>query len=125
MTDATNNDTTDAEENLAIAVPHRDFVEGLPLGRYRVIINPKKAERYVKHRLFIMGVTVPLIGVGIALVLWKFIYIGCVIGVIGFVVPRIVKHQAAKILLHLAQNDAKTYYDALEYELMEVRLSRD
>ena len=114
-----------AEENLAIAVPHGEFRAGLPLARYRVIINPKKAERYVKHRLFIMGVTVPLLGLGIAMVLWGHTYIGLTLGAIGFVLPRIVKHQAGKILLHLALNDAKTYYDAVEYEIMEVRHSRD
>lgn len=125
MTETTPDAPAGAAENLAIAVEHKEFCENLPLGRYRVIINPHKADRFLKHKLFIMGVTVPLIGIGIALVLWGFIYIGLALGAIGFALPRIIKHQAGRILLHLALNDAKTYYDAIEYEIMEVRLSRD
>lgn len=116
---------TEPEENEALALEHQDFCANLPRGTYRVIINPHKAERYLKHKLFIMGVTVPLIGTGIALVLIGHAVIGCTLGVIGFVIPRIIKRQAGPILLHLVQHDRKTYYDAINYEIMEVRLSRD
>ena len=114
-----------APENEAIAVTHAEFNAGLPLGRYRLIVNPDRAYRYVRHRLFINGVSVPMMGVGIGLVLWGYTYIGLAIGILGLVLRRVVKSQAPRILLHLAQNDAKTYYDTIEFEIMEVRLSRD
>ena len=34
---------------------------------------------------------------------------------------RVIKAHAAKILLHLALQDAKTYQEALDYEILEVR----
>jgi hypothetical protein len=35
--------------------------------------------------------------------------------------PRVVKAHAPKILLHLAQQDAKTYQEAIDFEILEVR----
>jgi hypothetical protein len=40
----------------------------------------------------------------------------------GLIVPRVIKAQAAKILLHLALREEKTYLEALDFEIMEVRL---
>jgi hypothetical protein len=119
-------DTSAAEpENLAIAVSHEDFVAGLPVGRFRLIVNPQRAYRFVAHRLFLNGVSVPLLGLGIALGLVGYIWPAAIICVIGFGLRRLVKAQAANILLHLVQKDAKTYYDTIEFEIMEVRLAQD
>ncbi|MBX9849665.1 MAG: hypothetical protein K2X64_10250 [Rhodocyclaceae bacterium] len=114
-----------APENEAVAVVYEDFKTGLPLGRYRLIVNPDKAYRYIRHRLFINGVSVPMMGIGIGLVLWGYTVIGLTIGIIGLLLRKVVKSQAPRILLHLAQNDAKIYYESIEYEIMEVRLARD
>ena len=40
---------------------------------------------------------------------------------IGALLHRVIKAHAAKILLHLALRDDKTYHEALEYEILEVR----
>lgn len=105
----------------AVFVPHQDFKSGLPHGRFRVIVNPQKAKKFVKHRLFIIGVAAPMVGIGIALSLWSYIWIGLPLIIAGMLLHRFVQAFAPKILLHLALNDAKIYQEAIDFEIMEVR----
>jgi hypothetical protein len=112
-------------ENLAVAVSFQEFKNGLPFGRFRLIVNPDKAYRYVRHRLYLNGVSIPLLGAGVACGLVGYHVIGAILCVLGFGMRWIVKRQGPQILLHLVQNDAKTYHDAIEYEIMEVRMARD
>lgn len=112
-------------ENLAVAVSFQEFKSGLPFGRFRLIVNPDKAYRYVRHRLYLNGVSIPLLGAGVACGLVGYHVIGAILCVIGFGLRWVVKRQGPQILLHLAQNDPKTYHDAIEYEIMEVRMARD
>ncbi|HWV18480.1 MAG TPA: hypothetical protein VNZ68_07895 [Rhodocyclaceae bacterium] len=114
-----------APENLAIAVPYDDFVAGLPIGRFRLIVNPDRAYKYVRHRMFLNGISIPLLGTGVALALVGYMWPGVIICLFAWGLRRFVKHQAPKILLHLAQKDAKVYYETIEYEIMEVRLAQD
>ncbi|HWU84813.1 MAG TPA: hypothetical protein VN028_05720 [Rhodocyclaceae bacterium] len=112
-------------ENLAVAVPYQEFCSGLPVGRFRLIVNPDKAYRYVRHRLYLNGISIPLLGIGIALGLVGHLVPGSIFCVIGFTLRWVVKKQGPRILLHLVQHDPRVYYDALEYEIMEVRMARD
>ena len=115
----------DEPENLAVAVPYEEFKAGLPVGRFRLIVNPDRAYRYVRHRLFLNGISIPLLGTGIALAIVGYIVPGVVVCLLGWGLRRFVKSQAAKILLHLIQNDAKVYHEAIDFEIMEVRLAQD
>jgi hypothetical protein len=112
-------------ENLAVAVPYEEFKNGLPLGRFRLVVNPHKAYRFLAHRLYLNGISIPLLGAGVACGLVGHLILGTVLCVIGFGLRWFVKNQAPRILLHLVQNDPKTYYDSIEYEIMEVRMARD
>ena len=40
---------------------------------------------------------------------------------VGLLLPRIIKAHVAKILLYLAQQDAKTYLEAMDYGILKVR----
>lgn len=102
-------------------VPFAEFCAGLPVGRFRVIVNPERAQKYVKHRLFIVGIAMPLLGIGAALAISGYMWFGLPMVVLGLVLPRVVKAHAPKILLHLAQQDAKTYREAIDFEILEVR----
>jgi hypothetical protein len=113
------------EENLAIAVPYDEFKTGLPIGRFRLIVNPDRAYRFVRHRLYLNGISIPLLGTGVALGLVGYLIPGTVFCLIGFGLRWFVKREAPKILLHLIQHDAKVYYESIEFEIMEVRLARD
>ena len=106
-----------------IFIPHQEFKTGLPRGRFRVIVNPERAQKYIKHKLLVVGIALPMIGIGAALAISGYPWVGAPLVLIGILLPRYIKKQAPKILLHLAQNDAKTYQEAIEYEILEVRMA--
>jgi hypothetical protein len=110
-----------AETPPPIFVPHQEFRSGLPAGRFHVIVNPELARKYVRHRLFVVGISLPLLGIGAALAVSGYPWAGLPLVAVGFLLPRVIKAPAPKILLHLAQQDAKTYLEAMEYGILEVR----
>lgn len=107
----------------AIFIPHSEFKTGLPRGRFHVIVDPEKAQKYIKHKLMVVALALPMIGFGAALAISGYPWAGAPLVFIGILLPRYIKKQAPKILLHLAQNDAKTYQEAIEYEILEVRMA--
>ena len=52
-----------------ITVPHAEFYQGLPAGRFRLIVNPERAKKYIRHQLFIVAVMQTMLGIGAALTL--------------------------------------------------------
>ncbi len=116
-----NEPATSATPSSPIYVSHQEFRAGLPAGRFRLIVNPERAQKYVKHRLFVVGISLPLVGIGTALSLWGYPWVGIPVVIVGALLHRVIKAHAAKILLHLALHDAKTYLEAIEYEILEVR----
>ncbi|MGH6639461.1 MAG: hypothetical protein ACREXN_12530 [Polaromonas sp.] len=116
-----NETETSAETSSPIDVSHQAFRAGLPAGRFRLIVNPERAQKYVKHRLFVVGISLPLVGIGAALALSGYPWVGLPMIIVGALLPRVIKAHAAKILLHLALHDAKIYQEALDYEILEVR----
>lgn len=112
---------TSAQAYSPVYVPHHEFRAGLPAGRFRLIVNPERAQKYVKHRLFVIGIALPLMGIGAALALSGYPWVGFPMVLAGFVLPRVVKAHAPKILIHLALQDAKTYQEAIDFEVLEVR----
>ena len=115
------NETTSASGH-QVEVSHPEFCAGLAAGRFHLIVNPEKAQKYIKHRLFIVGIALPIIGLGTALSWSGYTLAGLPLIAIGFLLPRVVKAHAPKILLYLAQRELRTYQDALEFEIMEIRL---
>ncbi len=116
-----NQSDTPADTASAVYVPYQEFRTGLPAGRFRLIVNPERAEKYVRHRLFVVGISLPILGIGTALSLSGYPWVGLPMIIIGALMHRVIKAHAAKILLHLALHDAKTYQEALDYEILEVR----
>ncbi len=106
-----------------IYIEHQEFKTGLPRGRFRVIVNPERAQKYIKHKLFVIGIALPMIGIGAALAISGYPWVGAPLVLLGILIPRYIKKQAPQILLHLAQSDAKTYQEAIEYEILEVRMA--
>ena len=106
-----------------ISITHQEFKTGLPRGRFRVIVNPERAQKYIKHKLMVVALALPMIGIGAALALSGYPWAGAPLVLIGILLPRYIKKQAPKILLHLAQSDAKTYQEAIEFEILEVRMA--
>jgi hypothetical protein len=100
---------------------HEEFRTGVPLGRYSLIVNPERAQRYVKHRLFVVGISLPLLGIGAALGVSGYPWIGLPLIIVGGLLHRVIKAQAPKILLYLALHDGRTYREAIDFEILEVR----
>ena len=108
-------------EHEALNIPHEEFSAGLPAGRFNVIVNPVLAQKYVRHRLFVVGISLPLLGIGAALALSGYFWSGLPLVAAGFLLPRVIKAHAPRILLYLAQHDAKTYFEAMNFGILEVR----
>ena len=105
----------------ALNIPHDEFSAGLPAGRFNIIVNPHLAQKYVRHRLFVVGISLPLLGIGAAMAISGYFWAGLPLVAAGFLLPRAIKAQAPKILLYLAQHDAKTYFEAMKFGILEVR----
>ena len=108
----------------AIEVPHAEFRVGLPAGRFRVIVNPERARKYVKHRLMLTALILPIIGTGIGIAYYGYPWLGLGLVLLGIAAHRLVAHQAPKILLHVATQDARIYREAVDFEILEVRRAR-
>lgn len=102
-------------------IPHEEFRAGLPAGRFRVIVNPKLARRYVSQRLMLVVLILPVIGVGMALALGGARWTGGLLVAAGIVFHRVVLWQAPKILLQMAHRDAKVYEQVTQGGVIEVR----
>lgn len=108
-------------DDFADYVAHEEFRAGLPAGRFRVVVDPKLARRYVSQRLLLLVVVMPVIGLGIALALLGAVWAGAAVVAAGIALNRVVMWQAPRILLHLALRDPKVYAFATGNALMEVR----
>ena len=113
--------TEAADGEYAEYVAYEDFRSGLPAGRFRVIVDPKLARRYVSQRLMLVVVVLPVIGVGMALALTGRTWPGLALIATGVLLNRVVMWQAGRILLHLALHDPKTYLQVTQSGVMEVR----
>jgi len=110
------NDGSSAEH-----ITFEEFRNGLPHGRFRVIVNPALAQPFVAARVNVVPVAIAVIGCGVAGALAGYPVLGALLVAGGILLRRLVKRQAAKILLHLASTQASTYYDATTDGVMEVR----
>lgn len=109
------------DTSAAIDVPYETFRVGLRAGRFRVIVNPERAQKYVKHRLFVVGISLPMLGIGTALALSGYVWWGLPLVVLGALMHRVIKAHATKILLHLSLHDVRVYREAIDFEILEVR----
>lgn len=102
-------------------VPFEEFREGLPRGRFRVIVNPKLAGPFVAYRTHATPLALAMIGPGIALALVGHPWAGGALVAAGVVLRRTIKSQAPRILLHLAARVPSVYEQATEHAVMEVQ----
>jgi hypothetical protein len=105
-----------------MSITHAEFCRGLSAGEFHLIVDPVKSRKYIRQRLFLLPLMLPVVGIGAALAISGHPWIGLALILGGGFVHRIVTHQAPKILLHLAIKDPRTYFEAIEYEMLEVRL---
>jgi hypothetical protein len=110
-----------ATTEFAEYVAFEEFRAGLAAGRFRVIVDPKLARRYVAQRLMLIVILMPLIGIGLALALLGARWTGALMVATGVIGHRLLMWQAGAILLQMAARDPKVYEHATQNGLMEVR----
>jgi hypothetical protein len=111
------NDAQDAAEY----IPFEEFSNGLPHGRFRVVVNPALAVPFVAHCTRATPLAMALIGPGIAAALLGYLWTGGLLVAAGILLRRLVKTQAPRILLHLVTRMPAVYEQATEHGVMEVR----
>jgi hypothetical protein len=109
-----------AAEDTVPHIAHEEFRTGVRQGRFRVVIDPKRARPYVVQRTRVNGLAIVLICAGAVLALGGSPWIGLVLVGIGIAVHRLTRAQAAAILLHLAERDATVYGEVTQGGIMEV-----
>lgn len=105
-------------------IPFNEFKNGLPFGRFRVIVNPKLAQKYIKDRLNAVIVIILMIVIGLALMFNGARWFGAALVIIGFLMSRLIKSQAPKMVLHFATKDPAVYRELLDKEVMSVHRAR-
>ena len=114
------NRQNDAQDTVEY-IPFEEFRNGLPHGRFRVIVNPALAAPFVAHRTHATQLAIAIIGSGIAAALAGHPWPGGLVVAAGILLRRVVKTQAPRILLHLATRVPSVYEQATEHGVMEVR----
>lgn len=114
-----------ADDDTVPYIPHADFQRGLPLGRYRVVVNPELARPYVAQRTYIHVISIGVICAGAALALSGQGWAGVAVAAAGVALRRLVRHHAPRILLHLAQNQPAVYDEVTRNGVMEVRAAEN
>ena len=102
-------------------IPHAEFRNGLPFGRFRVVVNPALARPFVVRRTRIDLVAILVISVGAAIALAGQAVAGAALVVVGIAANRLVRYQSGRILLHLALTQPAVYAQVTSNGTMEVR----
>ena len=105
----------------ALFVPHAEFCRGLPAGHFKLVVNPQLARIFIRQRLMLMPMALTIAGVGIALALTGQPWWGLGLVVVAVAVNRLIRHQAAKIMLQLATSSEPTYHEVMAKGILEVR----
>ncbi len=100
-----------------------DFRTGLPVGRFRLIIHPFLAQRYIHQKLFVMYLALPLLVLGLLLGYYDKAWLGAPLVVLALLLNPLVRVNAPRILLFLSARSAEIYHQAIEQRIMEVRLA--
>jgi hypothetical protein len=99
---------------------HADFVATYQRGAIRVEIEPQAAARLLSGRLLLPLVTMPVLGLGVALALIGWIATGLALIAVGFIAPRIIKRSAPHFLLQQALRDPATYDELSKLKLLRI-----
>ncbi|HVL59764.1 MAG TPA: hypothetical protein VM491_24995 [Burkholderiaceae bacterium] len=114
-----------AAEGSAAAPDHSQFVAAYRDATLRVSIPPQAAAEFLSRRLLLPFFMMPLLGAGVGLALIGWFVTGLLVFLVGFVVPRLIKRNAAKILLFQALYDEGVYRDLLDAGLLQFEPRQD
>jgi hypothetical protein len=99
---------------------HAEFVQAYGEGALRVDIDRKAAARFVSARLLLPFVMLPVLGLGTALALTGWLWVGLSIIGIATLAPMLIKRGAPHFVMTQALEDERFYQDACEARLFEI-----
>ena len=100
---------------------HADFVAAHRRGTLDIVIDPRRAARFLSARLLLPLVMMPVIGIGIALALVGNVWAGLAVIALGIILPRMIKRSAPHFLLMQALADEKLYLELTQAGVIDIR----
>ena len=99
---------------------YAEFVAAYRAGKITVEFDPAGAARYLSARLMLPLMTLPLLGIGVALALVGWIWSGLLVIACGILVPRLIKRSAPHFLLTHMLRDEPFYNEVCRANIMQV-----
>jgi hypothetical protein len=97
---------------------HDEFRTAFARGQIRVHIDAQRGYRYLSARLLLPLVMLAVIGIGTATVIAVHWFLGLLLVIAGFILPRLFKATAASFLLTQAVSDPQVYGDLVELKIL-------
>ena len=108
----------------SLMLSHGEFVQAYGEGRIIVNFDPQAAAKFLSARLLLPLFMMPVLGIGVALALSGWIWIGLLVIALGIVAPRLIKRGAPSFLMQQMMGDEGLYREALHAGIMHI-VSRD
>ncbi|HEX9672089.1 MAG TPA: hypothetical protein VGA12_01485 [Burkholderiales bacterium] len=99
---------------------HPEFVAAYARGEIRIQIDPRGAGRHLSARLLLPFVTMPVLGIGVALALVGWVFSGFAVIAFGIIAPQLVKRSAPQFLLTQALESAAVYEEATQSGVLRI-----
>ncbi|HYC48921.1 MAG TPA: hypothetical protein VED01_25875 [Burkholderiales bacterium] len=99
---------------------HAQFVAAYHSGTIRVDIDRAAAARYMSGRLLLPLVMLPVLGIGTALAILGWIWVGLAIIGLATIAPMLIKRSAPHFVLTQALEDARFYDDVAGSGLLQI-----
>ena len=107
---------------------HAEFVRAYSARTIRVDVDRKAAARFVSARLLLPLVMLPVLGIGTALALIGWVWVGLGIVGVATLAPMLIKRSAPHFVVTQALEDEKFYGEAVSASVLhieEIRHSRE
>jgi hypothetical protein len=99
---------------------HPEFVAAYGRGEIRIEIDPRGAARHLSARLLLPFVTMPVLGIGVALALVGWVFSGLAVIAFGIIAPRLVKRSAPQFLLTQALESTAVYEEVTRSGVLRI-----
>ncbi len=99
---------------------HHEFINALHDGSITINFDRKEAARFVSGQLLLPLIMMPVLGIGVALALTGWIWTGLLMIAAGFIVPRLIKHNAPQFLIQQALSDERIYQELVRSGIMQI-----
>jgi hypothetical protein len=100
---------------------HAEFVSAYQSGGIRVDIDRRAAARFMSARLLLPLVMLPVLGIGVALALVGWVWVGLVVIAIATLAPMLIRRSAPHFVMTQALEDPKFFDDVARSGVLKIR----